>query len=118
MIPALNSLSQRIAARLSSSQRDDHYLHNDFHALTAATLDMEKRFDRAERIPSPPQEMRLEALRRFRLAQELTEREWRMVFYGLADNDPLYPDQPILLEDDTFFPRVNSAIKNVLKPKR
>ncbi|ERD02933.1 hypothetical protein S35_1434 [Escherichia coli B104] len=41
--PALNSLSQRIAARLSSSQRDDHYLHNDFHALTAATLDMEKR---------------------------------------------------------------------------
>ncbi|EGI6721878.1 hypothetical protein IGX55_001350 [Escherichia coli] len=51
MTPALNSLSQRIAARLSSSQRDDHYLHNDFHALASAALDMEKRFDKAEKIP-------------------------------------------------------------------
>lgn len=103
MTPALNALAQRIATKLSASQRDDHYLHNDFHALASAAFDMEKRFDKAEKIPLPPQEMRLAALRRLRLAQELSEREWRMVFYGLADNDPSYPDQPILLEDDAFF---------------
>jgi hypothetical protein len=57
--------------------------------------------------------MRLAALRRFRLAEELTEREWRMVFYGLADNDPLYPDRPILLEDDIFSPEVDNAIKRL-----
>ena len=117
MTPALNSLSQRIASRLSSGQRDDHYLHNDFHTLASAALDMEKRFDKADKIPLPPQEMRLAALRRLRLAQELTEREWRMVFYGLADNDPSYPDQPILLEDDAFFPEVNNAIKKRLETK-
>jgi hypothetical protein len=57
--------------------------------------------------------MRLAALRRFRLAEELTEREWRMVFYGLADNDPLYPDRPILLEDDTFFPESTALSKKI-----
>ncbi|WP_144275527.1 type I Zorya anti-phage system protein ZorC [Raoultella planticola] len=111
MTPALNVLSQRIAARLSSSQRDDNYLRNDFHMLASAALDMEKRFDKSEKIPSPPQEMRLAALRRLRLAEELTDREWRMVFYGLVDNDPLNPEQPILLEDDEFFPEVDNAIK-------
>ena len=111
MTPALNVLSQRIAARLSSSQRDDNYLRNDFHMLASAALDMEKRFDKSEKIPSPPQEMRLAALRRLRLAEELTDREWRMVFYGLVDNDPLNPKQPILLEDDAFFPEVDNAIK-------
>ncbi|HHR0918551.1 TPA: type I Zorya anti-phage system protein ZorC [Klebsiella oxytoca] len=111
MTPALNSLSQRIAARLSSNQRDDNYLRNDFHTLASAALDMEKRFDKAEKIPLPPQEMRLAAIRRLRLAEELTEREWRMVFYGLVDNDPLNPEQPILLEDDAFFPKVDNAIK-------
>lgn len=111
MTPALNVLSQRIAARLSSSQRDDNYLRNDFHMLASAALDMEKRFDKSEKIPSPPQEMRLAALRRLRLAEELTDREWRMVFYGLVDNDPLNPEQPILLEDDAFFPEVDNAIK-------
>ncbi|MEY8649401.1 type I Zorya anti-phage system protein ZorC [Klebsiella pasteurii] len=111
MTPALNSLSQRIAARLSSSQRDDNYLRNDFHTLASSALNMEKRFDKAEKIPLPPQEMRLAALRRLRLAEELTEREWRMVFYGLVDNDPLNPEQPILLEDDAFFPKVDNAIK-------
>ncbi|MGK3114619.1 type I Zorya anti-phage system protein ZorC [Candidatus Pantoea formicae] len=117
MTPALDSLSQRIAARLSSHQREDNYLHNDFHTLASAAFDMEKRFDKAEKIPSPPQEMRLEALRRLRLAKELTEREWRMVFYGLADNDPLYPDRPILLEDDVFFPEVDNAIMKRLESK-
>ncbi|PKE27849.1 hypothetical protein CWS43_24570 [Rahnella sp. AA] len=117
MTPALNSLAQRIAAKLSSSQQDGHYLHNDFHALTSAGLDMEKRFDKAEKIPPPPHEMRLAALRRFRLAEELTEREWRMVFYGLADNDPLCPDRPVLLEDEQFFPEVNSAIKRRIETK-
>ncbi|HCR0830530.1 type I Zorya anti-phage system protein ZorC [Klebsiella aerogenes] len=117
MTPALNALAQRIATKLSASQRDDHYLHNDFHALASAAFDMEKRFDKAEKIPLPPQEMRLAALRRLRLAQELSEREWRMVFYGLADNDPSYPDQPILLEDDAFFPEVNNAIKKRLETK-
>ncbi|VTN01889.1 Uncharacterised protein [Raoultella planticola] len=34
-----------------------------------------------------------------------------MVFYGLVDNDPLNPEQPILLEDDEFFPEVDNAIK-------
>ncbi|EIY2678650.1 TPA: type I Zorya anti-phage system protein ZorC [Raoultella planticola] len=111
MTPALNVLSQRIAARLSSSQRDDNYLRNDFHMLASAALDMEKRFDKSEKIPSPPQEMRLAALRRLRLTEELTDREWRMVFYGLVDNDPLNPEQPILLEDDAFFPEVDNAIK-------
>ncbi|MCW2481186.1 type I Zorya anti-phage system protein ZorC [Candidatus Symbiopectobacterium sp. NZEC135] len=115
MTPALNSLSQRIADRLSSSQRDDHYLRNDFHTLASVAHDMEKRFDKAESIPLPPQEMRLAALRRLRLAEELSEREWRMVFYGLADNDPSYPDQPILLEDDVFFPEVDNAIKKRLE---
>jgi hypothetical protein len=57
------------------------------------------------------------ALRRLRLAEELTEREWRMVFYSLADNDPLYPDRPILLEDDIFFPEVDNAIKTRLESK-
>lgn len=117
MTPALDSLSQRIAARLSFNQREDNCLHNDFHTLASAAFDMEKRFDKAEKIPSPPQEMRLEALRRLRLAKELTEREWRMVFYGLADNDPLYPDRPILLEDDVFFPEVDNAIMKRLESK-
>ena len=117
MTDALNALSRRIAARLSARQQDAPYLHNNFHALASATLDMEKRFDKAEKIPSPPQEMRLAALRRFRLAESLTEREWRMVFYGLADNDPSSPDQPVLLEDDTFFPAVDSAIKQRLATK-
>lgn len=117
MTPALSSLAQRIAAKLSSSQQDESFLNNDFHALTAAGLDMEKRFDKAEKIPPPPHEMRLAALRRFRLAEELSEREWRMVFYGLADTDPLYPDRPILLEDDTFFPHVDSAIKKQIESK-
>ncbi|MGK3124713.1 type I Zorya anti-phage system protein ZorC [Candidatus Pantoea formicae] len=117
MTPALDSLFQRIAARLSFNQREDNYLHNDFHALASAAFNMEKRFDKAEKIPSPPQEMRLEALRRLRLAKELTEREWRMVFYGLADNDPLYPDRPILLEDDVFFPEVDNAIMKRLESK-
>ncbi|VXD07332.1 conserved hypothetical protein [Enterobacterales bacterium 8AC] len=115
MTPALKSLSQRIAARLSSSQLDDSYLRNGFHALTSAALDMEQRFDKAEKIPLPPQEMRLAALRRLRLAEELTEREWRMVFYSLAEDDPSYPDRPILLEDDIFFPEVDNAIKKRLE---
>ena len=115
MTPALHSLSQRIAAKLSSSQHDGDYLHNDFSTLASAAFDMEKRFDKAERIPSPPQEMRLAALRRLRLAEELTKREWRMVFYGLVDNDPLNPDQPILLEDDVFFPEVDKAIRKRLE---
>lgn len=117
MTPALSSLSQRIAAKLSSSQQEEHYLRNDFHALASAGREMEKRFDKAEKIPTPPHEMRLAALRRFRLAEELTEREWRMVFYGLADTDPLYPDRPVLLEDDTFFPHVDSAIKKQIESK-
>ncbi|WP_426768110.1 type I Zorya anti-phage system protein ZorC [Erwinia aphidicola] len=117
MTHALSSLSQRIAAKLSSSQQDDNYLRNDFHALASAGREMEKRFDKAEKIPTPPHEMRLAALRRFRLAEELSEREWRMVFYGLADTDPLYPDRPVLLEDDTFFPHVDSAIKKQIESK-
>lgn len=117
MTPALSSLAQRIAAKLSSSQQEDHYLRNDFHALASAGHEMEKRFDKAEKIPTPPHEMRLAALRRFRLAEELSEREWRMVFYGLADTDPLYPDSPVLLEDDTFFPHVDSAIKKQIESK-
>lgn len=117
MTPALNTLAQRIAAKLSSSQQDDNFLRNDFHALTSAGVEMEKRFDKTEKIPPPPHEMRLAALRRFRLAEELNEREWRMVFYGLADNDPLYPDRPILLEDEQFFPEVNSAIKKRIETK-
>ncbi len=117
MTPALSSLSQRIAAKLSSSQQEDHYLRNDFHALASAGREMEKRFDKAEKIPTPPHEMRLAALRRFRLAEELSEREWRMVFYGLADTDPLYPDRPVLLEDDTYFPHVDSAIKKQIESK-
>mgnify|MGYP000260361885 CR=1 FL=1 len=115
MTPALNSLSQRIAARLSSSQRDDHYLHNDFHALASAALDMEKRFDKADKIPLPPLEMRLKALRCLRLAKTLSGRDWQMVFYGLVDNDPLNPERPILLEDDEFFPKVDKAIKKRLE---
>ncbi|MEE9690575.1 type I Zorya anti-phage system protein ZorC [Enterobacter sp. HK169] len=117
MTPALSSLSQRIAAKLSSSQQEDHYLRNDFHALASAGREMEKRFDKAEKIPTPPHEMRLAALRRFRLAEELSEREWRMVFYGLADTDPLFPDRPVLLEDDTFFPHVDRAIKKQIESK-
>ncbi|MCX8972556.1 hypothetical protein HVY71_18925 [Citrobacter freundii] len=117
MTPALSSLSQRIAAKLSSSQQEDHYLRNDFHALASAGREMEMRFDKAEKIPPPPHEMRLAALRRFRLAEELSEREWRMVFYGLADTDPLYPDRPVLLEDDTYFPHVDSAIKKQIESK-
>ncbi|MGE8032273.1 type I Zorya anti-phage system protein ZorC [Enterobacter mori] len=117
MTPALSSLSQRIAEKLSSSQKDDNYLRNDFQALSSAGREMEKRFDKAEKIPPPPHEMRLAALRRFRLAEELTEREWRMVFYGLADTDPLYPDRPVLLEDDTFFPHVDSAIKKQIESR-
>ena len=42
MTPALNSLAQRIAAKLSSSQQNDNFLRHDFHALTSAGLDMEK----------------------------------------------------------------------------
>ncbi|MBM7016163.1 hypothetical protein JTL32_17595 [Enterobacter cloacae] len=122
MTPALSSLSQRIAAKLSFSQREDNYLRNDFHALASAGREMEKRFDKTDKIPTPPHEMRLAALRRFRLAEELTAREWRMVFYGLADTDPLNPERPVLLEDDAFFPHVDSAIKkqietNTLKRK-
>lgn len=115
MTPALSSLSQRIAAKLSYSQQEEHYLRNDFHALASAASEMEKRFDKAEKIPPPPYEMRLAALRRFRLAEELNSRDWRMVFYGLGDCDPLYPDQPMLLEDDTFFPYVDSAIKKQIE---
>ncbi|MHA0864905.1 type I Zorya anti-phage system protein ZorC [Enterobacter wuhouensis] len=117
MTPALTSLSQRIAAKLSSNRQDDNYLRNDFHAFSSATLDMEKRFDSAEKISTPPHELRLAALRRLRLAEELTDREWRMVFYSLADSDPLYPDRPVLLEDDTFFPCVDSAIKKHIQSK-
>jgi hypothetical protein len=117
MTPALSSLSQRIAAKLSSSKQDDNYLRNDFQALASAGREMEMRFDKAEKIPTPPHEMRLAALRRFRLAEELTEREWRMVFYGLADTDPLSPNQPILLEDEQLFPEVNSAIKKRIETK-
>lgn len=54
MTDALNALSQRIAARLSARQQDETYLHNNFHALASAALDMEKRFDKAEKIPTPP----------------------------------------------------------------
>lgn len=118
MTSALSSLSQRIVARLSSSQGDDRLLQHDFPALTSAGLDMEKRFDKSDKIPQPPHEMRLAALRRFRLAEELNEREWRMVFYGLADNDPLYPHLPVLLEDDAFFAEINNAIKQRIEAKK
>lgn len=118
MTPALSSLSQRIAAKLSSDQQDENYLRHDFNALASAGREMENRFEKSEKIPPPPHEMRLAALRRFRLAEELNEREWRMVFYGLADTDPLYPDRPVLLEDDTFFPHVDSAIKKQIESKR
>ncbi|EKS1846842.1 hypothetical protein QBD22_003800 [Cronobacter muytjensii] len=117
MTSALHSLSQRIAATLTASQQSDTFLKNGFHALTLAANEMEKRFDKADKIPSPPHETRLKALRRFRLAEELNEREWRMVFYGLADNDPLHPKQPVLLEDDTLFPKVDSEIKKRLASK-
>ena len=118
MTPALNSLAQRIAASLASHQTGDDFLKSDFQALASAGVEMEKRFDKTEKIPPPPHEQRLAALRRFRLAEELNEREWRMVFYGLADNDPLYPDRPILLEDDQFFPEVDSKIKKLLTTKK
>lgn len=117
MTPALNALAQRIAASLASYQKGDDYLKSDFQALTAAGVEMEKRIDKREKIPPPPHELRLAALRRLRLAEELNEREWRMVFYGLADIDPLYPDRPILLEDDQFFPEVDSKIKKLLATK-
>ncbi|EQA4287081.1 type I Zorya anti-phage system protein ZorC [Cronobacter dublinensis] len=117
MTSALHSLSQRINATLTASQQSDTFLKNGFHALTSAANEMEKRFDKADKIPSPPHEIRLKALRRFRLAEELNEREWRMVFYGLADNDPLHPKQPVLLEDDTLFPKVDSEIKKRLASK-
>ena len=117
MTSALHSLSQRIAATLTASQQSDTFLKNGFHALTLAVNEMEKRFDKADKIPSPPHETRLKALRRFRLAEELNEREWQMVFYGLADNDPLHPKQPVLLEDDTLFPKVDSEIKKRLASK-
>ncbi|AFP68829.1 hypothetical protein ECENHK_04710 [Enterobacter kobei] len=51
MTPALSSLAQRIAAKLSSSQQEEHFLRNDFHALASAGREMEKRFDKAEKIP-------------------------------------------------------------------
>ncbi|ELQ6167631.1 hypothetical protein R2322_003095 [Cronobacter sakazakii] len=114
MTSALNSLSQRITAALSVTQQSETFLRNDFDALTSAGIEMEKRFDKADKIPAPPHEIRLEALRRLRLAQELSGRDWRMIFYGLADNDPLYPNQPILLEDDTLFPKVDSKIKKCI----
>ncbi|MBS7093013.1 MAG: hypothetical protein KH134_22490 [Enterobacter cloacae] len=53
MTPALSSLAQRIAAKLSSSQQEEHFLRNDFHALASAGREMEKRFDKAEKIPPP-----------------------------------------------------------------
>lgn len=117
MTSALHTLSQRINATLTASQQSDTFLKNGFYALTSAANEMEKRFDKADKIPSPPHEIRLKALRRFRLAEELNEREWRMVFYGLADNDPLHPKQPVLLEDDTLFPKVDSEIKKRLASK-
>jgi len=64
MTSALHSLSQRIAATLTASQQSDTFLKNGFHALTLAVNEMEKRFDKADKIPSPPHETRLKALRR------------------------------------------------------
>lgn len=117
MSQALNKLSQRIADSLSRRFGSESWLRNDFNQLSQASKEIEQQFEKAEKLPLPPQEKRLEALRRFRLAKELTVLEWRMVFYGLADNDPLAPGIPILLEDDENFPKVDRKISEMIEGK-
>ncbi|AUX73820.1 type I Zorya anti-phage system protein ZorC [Erwinia pyrifoliae] len=117
MSQALNKLSRRIADSLSRRFSGEQWLHHDFAQLSLAGHAIEQQFEKAEKLPLPPQEKRLEALRRFRLAKELTALEWRMVFYGLADNDPQAPHRPILLEDDESFPRVERKICELIEDK-
>ncbi|MCE0826313.1 EH signature domain-containing protein [Buttiauxella sp. A2-C2_NF] len=117
MSQSLNKLSQRIADSLSRRFGSEQRLMNDFSKLSQASKAIEQQFEKAEKIPLPEKEKRLEALRRFRLAKELTALEWRMVFYGLADKDPLAPDVPTLLEDDENFPKVDGKISEMIEGK-
>nr|WP_318382400.1 type I Zorya anti-phage system protein ZorC [uncultured Enterobacter sp.] len=117
MSQALNRLSQRIANTLGTRSANEHGLRSDFVKLEQASLAMEAQFEKAEKIPAPPQEKRLDALRRFRLAKTLSARDWRLVFYGLTDSDPQAPNRPILLEDSENFPRVDQQIKEMIARK-
>jgi hypothetical protein len=117
MSQTLNKLSQRIADSLSRRFGSEQWLSNNFSQLSQASKAIEQQFEKAEKLPPPAQEKRLEALRRFRLAKELTSLEWRMVFYGLADKDPQAPGTPALLEDAEYFPKVDSKISEMIAGK-
>ncbi len=72
-------------------------------ALKRAGAELARRFDQIEKALVPPQEKRLLALNKFKREQSLTSSEWRLVFAGLADDEPV-------LEDDRLFGRVHQEV--------
>lgn len=66
-------------------------------------------FDKAEIKPPPPLEKRRMAIERFKMKEQLSSVEWRLVFAGLSDR---HENHPSLLEQDDYFHDVKYEIEN------
>lgn len=66
-------------------------------------------FDKAEVKPPPPLEKRRKAIERFKMKEQLSNVEWRLVFAGLSDR---HDDCPSLLDQDEYFHDVQYEIEH------
>lgn len=116
MSRALSSLTDAIARGLQRQQeRTGDTGLNGFTALQRAGADLARRFDQVEKALAPPREKRLLALNKFRREQELSPKEWTLVFAGLSDDDDA--SVPVL-EDDQLFGRVHRAVSERIEQEK
>ncbi len=116
MSRALSSLTDAIARGLQRQQeRTGDTGLNSFTALQRAGADLARRFDQVEKALAPPREKRLLALNKFRREQELSPKEWTLVFAGLSDDDDA--SVPVL-EDDQLFGRVHRAVSERIEQEK
>lgn len=66
-------------------------------------------FDKAEVKPPPPLEKRRKAIERFKMKEQLSNVEWRLVFSGLSDR---YGNSPSILDLDEYFHEVQYEIES------
>lgn len=87
----------------------------EFRSLCKANVDLEKRFDQAEKAFEPPLEKRKIAINKFKSNITLTQSEWRMVFAGMADQND---SELTILDNDKLFERVHVEVNERIKTQK
>ncbi|MBB6055360.1 type I Zorya anti-phage system protein ZorC [Tolumonas osonensis] len=80
-----------------------------FPSLTKTNNRLIDIFDKAEIKPPPPLKKRRKAIESFKLKEELSNTDWRLVFAGLSDR---YDDNPSLLDQDEYFHKVQYEVES------